>query len=89
MLLYFYRAVSGHHMPCITEDALVRLRDSFRGSATPLVRVLEIRTANEANIAIQLLQAQKTHTPKSETGLLYDLDCCIDGLVSFKNAALS
>ena len=82
MLLYFYRSVSGTIIPKTTDKDAARLVHNFTGSRTPLIRVLSVTTANEAMIAVELLQMQLTHTSKKETGLIFSINQCIESLLN-------
>ena len=84
---YFYNS-NGRSIPAVfisdkknTEIVLKDLADSFKGSQTPIVTTLfEFKTVKEIFNLIDVLEAQLTNTPKSETGLIHSIESVLRSL---------
>lgn len=79
-ILYYYRAVGGVEVPYFEVTTPSDLESRFRRSATPLARQMVIETRQEAELAVNLLQAQLTATPDSESGLRFSIGTTISKL---------
>lgn len=83
MLFFFYTSTSGQLMPNVSNLNVQELRDLYVDSVTPLGKIFSVSKRKDALLIIALLEAQLTHTHKTQTGLIDSLETCIETLKTF------
>lgn len=80
LILFYYQAVSGYHMPQIHKGSQNDLMAKYKLSVTPVVGIVHLSNATDRLNARIMLEAQLTTTPEKETGLRFNLETCIAAL---------